>query len=460
MEKKTMGSFLSALRRAQGMTQQEVADRLLVSNRAVSRWERDETVPDITLLPAIADLFGVTVDELLRGERRRTVELPPTDAAPGSETGAKFRSTPASAADAAGESPAMPRPASPDPRALRGGRALCRREVARFETFLILAVALVVAGYVCLLGVTYGLERVYVGFAVFLLFCVGSVVLSLIAMLRLRDSLVELGNAMGDGSLCLTPEEWKRLLTVYVRGCFAAITAPVAGVVLSLPLVLYKKHSYIDQCFYMDGEDYFVVALILGVGLVVAGLLVYPYYRDRLLDKWGTDTDMSGFGKAPRPHVAALRRLNLRQWLAAAIGFVGGFLLECTVMACVTPATSNGWPRMVGELLATLVSLAGLAVPIGFLIANCRRTPRTDRTTRCHLLISGVRNVAVVLLANLFWWSGLYFVSGDNNSGFYPSFEWNSSGIAAWLTVTVLLFGIAEIVRQIAVKRAESPKKP
>ncbi|MBQ9151734.1 MAG: helix-turn-helix transcriptional regulator [Clostridia bacterium] len=37
MEKKTLGSFISALRRAQGLTQQEVADRLMVSNRAVSR---------------------------------------------------------------------------------------------------------------------------------------------------------------------------------------------------------------------------------------------------------------------------------------------------------------------------------------------------------------------------------------------------------------------------------------
>ncbi len=79
MEKKTLGTFLSALRRAQGLTQQEVADRLAVSNKAVSRWERDEAMPDILLLPAIADLFGVTVDELLRGERmrRHRPESPP-----------------------------------------------------------------------------------------------------------------------------------------------------------------------------------------------------------------------------------------------------------------------------------------------------------------------------------------------------------------------------------------------
>ena len=86
MEKKTLGSFLSALRRAQGLTQQEVADRLAVSNKAVSRWERDEAMPDITLLPAIADLFGVTVDELLRGERKRAADTPPTSETPSENT--------------------------------------------------------------------------------------------------------------------------------------------------------------------------------------------------------------------------------------------------------------------------------------------------------------------------------------------------------------------------------------
>ena len=46
-----------------------MADRLNVSNKAVSRWERDECSPDLTLIPAIAEMFGVSCDELLRGER-------------------------------------------------------------------------------------------------------------------------------------------------------------------------------------------------------------------------------------------------------------------------------------------------------------------------------------------------------------------------------------------------------
>lgn len=66
MERKTIGSFIAALRKANGMTQKELADRLPVSDKAVSRWERDECAPDISLIPVIAELFGVTSDELLK----------------------------------------------------------------------------------------------------------------------------------------------------------------------------------------------------------------------------------------------------------------------------------------------------------------------------------------------------------------------------------------------------------
>ncbi len=69
MEKKTIGKFIAELRRANGMTQKELAEELYISDKTVSRWERDECTPDINLLPAIADLFGVTCNELIQGER-------------------------------------------------------------------------------------------------------------------------------------------------------------------------------------------------------------------------------------------------------------------------------------------------------------------------------------------------------------------------------------------------------
>ena len=76
MEKKTMGGFLAALRKANGLTQKELAEKLNVSDKAVSRWERDECAPDLTLIPVLADLFGVTTDEILRGERKTEGDNP------------------------------------------------------------------------------------------------------------------------------------------------------------------------------------------------------------------------------------------------------------------------------------------------------------------------------------------------------------------------------------------------
>lgn len=70
MEKKTIGSFISALRKANGMTQKNLAEMLNVSDKTVSRWERDESAPDLSLIPVIAEIFGITSDELLRGERK------------------------------------------------------------------------------------------------------------------------------------------------------------------------------------------------------------------------------------------------------------------------------------------------------------------------------------------------------------------------------------------------------
>lgn len=69
MEKKTIGKFISALRKANGMTQKEFGEKLFVSDKTVSRWECDESTPELSLIPSIAEIFGITTDELLRGER-------------------------------------------------------------------------------------------------------------------------------------------------------------------------------------------------------------------------------------------------------------------------------------------------------------------------------------------------------------------------------------------------------
>lgn len=77
MEKKTIGKLIAALRRANGMTQKELGEKLCVSDKTVSRWECDECTPELSLIPTIAEIFGVTTDELLRGERRNPDRVDP-----------------------------------------------------------------------------------------------------------------------------------------------------------------------------------------------------------------------------------------------------------------------------------------------------------------------------------------------------------------------------------------------
>ena len=71
----TLGAFIAALRKEKGLTQRELSEMLSVSDKTVSHWERDETSPDISLLPVIADIFGITVDELLKGERKEAARV-------------------------------------------------------------------------------------------------------------------------------------------------------------------------------------------------------------------------------------------------------------------------------------------------------------------------------------------------------------------------------------------------
>ena len=89
MEKKTIGGFIAALRKANGMTQKDLAERLNVSDKTVSRWERDDGAPDLSLIPVIAEIFCVTCDELLRGERKspeeRTEQIEETEYSPKGE---------------------------------------------------------------------------------------------------------------------------------------------------------------------------------------------------------------------------------------------------------------------------------------------------------------------------------------------------------------------------------------
>lgn len=64
-----IGSFIATLRKEQGLTQEQFAEKLGTTNRSVSRWENGVTLPDISLMQSICRITGVTLSELLNGAR-------------------------------------------------------------------------------------------------------------------------------------------------------------------------------------------------------------------------------------------------------------------------------------------------------------------------------------------------------------------------------------------------------
>ena len=77
----TIGKRIGLLRKEKGLTQEELASHMGVSPQAVSKWENDQTCPDISALPKLAGLLGVSVDELLPGKQ----ELAPVRVLPPEE---------------------------------------------------------------------------------------------------------------------------------------------------------------------------------------------------------------------------------------------------------------------------------------------------------------------------------------------------------------------------------------
>jgi transcriptional regulator with XRE-family HTH domain len=80
--KAVIAANIAELRKKEGMTQQDLASRLNYTDKAISKWERGESVPDVIVLKQIADLFGVTVDYLLCAEHESPA---PAAAAPSAD---------------------------------------------------------------------------------------------------------------------------------------------------------------------------------------------------------------------------------------------------------------------------------------------------------------------------------------------------------------------------------------
>ena len=134
MEKKTIGGLIAALRKANGMTQKELAERLNVSDKTISRWERDDGAPDLSVIPVIAEIFDITCDELLRGERKspQQQEITPEN--------------------------------TPTPKGERQRQRLLAVSLSKYKTRSMIAICLALVGLLVAMAVNFGFNRAYLGF--------------------------------------------------------------------------------------------------------------------------------------------------------------------------------------------------------------------------------------------------------------------------------------------------------
>ena len=151
MEKMTIGKFIAALRRASGMTQRELGEKLFVSDKTVSRWERDECDPELSLIPAIAEIFGITTDELLRGQRRSEDAPPPTP-----EAAARQKS-----------------------RSDKQWRSLLQRRLTRYRSLSLITGGVALTGLVVAVICDLAFTRAWLGFGLALVFLIAAAIMAL-----------------------------------------------------------------------------------------------------------------------------------------------------------------------------------------------------------------------------------------------------------------------------------------
>jgi len=75
MDQMKIGKFIAALRKEKGLTQEQLGEKLGVTNKTISRWENGNYMPDVEMLSLLSKEFGVSINELISGERLATEDF-------------------------------------------------------------------------------------------------------------------------------------------------------------------------------------------------------------------------------------------------------------------------------------------------------------------------------------------------------------------------------------------------
>ena len=241
MEKKTIGSFIAALRKANGMTQKELAERLNVSDKTVSRWERDDGAPDLSVIPALAEIFGVTCDELLRGERKSPTER--VDASEDSE---------------------------PTPKGERQRQRLMAVSMCRYKTRTLIALGISAAGLIAAMVGNFGFLRAYIGFFAGTVFYLAALISQAVflnsAFLSVSDGTLSSAEAGRFRWSVVRLAEWSFGLTVVLFG-------------FSLPLVVFIGDAYVG----LGGSSWLLWGAVFALAALLLTAVVCYFLNGSLL---------------------------------------------------------------------------------------------------------------------------------------------------------------------------------
>ncbi|MEG1103554.1 MAG: helix-turn-helix transcriptional regulator [Oscillospiraceae bacterium] len=247
MERKSIGSFIAVLRKANGLTQKDLAEKLNVSDKSVSRWERDDGAPDLSLVPVIAEIFGVTCDELLRGERK--------------------------AATAPSEQQTVDKAY---PKTEKQRQRILSVSLSKYRNRSLIAASVAIVGLLAAMLCNFGFNRGYIGFLIGAVFYLAAGICQAICI---NGAFL----AVSDDEMAGAEVEHFRRSVVSLGE--KVISLPIVLLALSIPLIVYPRDTFMG----LTAESWLLNALPFGLG-GVAFCAVVCYFLTNALQKRGVYT--------------------------------------------------------------------------------------------------------------------------------------------------------------------------
>ena len=332
MEKKTIGSFIAAMRKANGLTQQDVADRLNVSNKTVSKWECNESYPDIALIPVLAELFGVSCDEILAGTRF-----------------------------------AGPYGGQYEQKVGKQIKRIANSAVVKFKNMSLVSALLTVVGLIVLFAVSYAFFRPIIGFALNAIFIATSLVFvfvqyNLIVDLLKSDDLPRDDNVSGVSMVSIN------------RGLFLVICLNIFSLIFSMPFIIVRNSYYINGVITIEAYMSYLPLLLLFC--VATGMLGGALFASKLA----------------LPQIVRNVLLTEKLDLCMKMNIMHAVLLLIVIPSAF--ATSNvvrfSFEHYVASWLLVIACVLILVSPVAFVLKE------KGGLRKAILAVSGIRNILLV----------------------------------------------------------------